>query len=630
MKVGTFLVGTAAATSQRIDLDGQLLSDILFNGYSDRAVFPTDFKNALKSVVELPLASVSLRRLGKASVSGAAEGCGLCFAIVGFLLSTGTGAVSSQDVHALIPVVPVHLRELYSEPVELFYRAGMFFGSTFGILASLRLALLNKEHPEAICTEFSAVLGLIAQESASDDVLESLMPPSELDFQKPAPPVDFITMDAINDSSEGLDHLINTVRENAGALSSVFLDPADFVELLGIDDQPSGEEIRQSAEHIAGADDIQLGEELLDTINMARYTVNAMRYNEALSLVDDPRTCREAVLGFRDLVENQGLFAKTLFYSVKQNYFGQKKNVENSVFASLLLSESGILVGHMNALNLIERKSSFAIDLRNPDKFKIMAPSMNASICKEDAASPLGTSGNIPECLDDCASNEACSFAVSGIESAKCATLSACVPTSLVKDDMIIFEKSEFVPKINCWNKNNACLVSLRERAAADHNHTQSMNWLTYFFEAEQEMNSSLNWAAASASLGDPEGVFNLARLSLKEWEGHASDFENSKRLFRILWTAQPLYREKSLSGIDEMEVAAAQDVAAQLGIIDLTLERAAMSTGQPAWTWAQRIASAGGLTTVFLYQSWSRLITGLALIPVIFFLISRRIMRPL
>ena len=635
-----------AAATQRIDLDGQLLYEILFNDSTGQHFFsnpgkvkgyyPIEFTQNLTSTLtqDFSISTVSLTALGEASVSGARDGCGFCFAMVGFLLSTGIGAISSKQIHYLYSVVPVHLREIYSDPIELFYQSGMFYGSTFGTLASFRLAV-EYEKPGKLCNSFSTILGLAAQEAASVDLLSTLMPPSDVNFESEIAPMDFISIDAISQVSESLDHLLNTVRENAKALTSQFFDATDIEDLFGLDENSSGDEIKQSAEHIAGSNDLQLGEELLESINMARYNVNAIRYNDALASLESGEACIDALLGFRDIIESQGLFSKALFYTTKDSFF-RKKRGSRALLASLLMSESGILTGHLNSAQLFKHFPSINLSVEGPSDFKLMVATGNSIFCTDSTAAQSLGAKNLSQCLDLCLRDPQCNFVVFTDVPGGCSLYSACVDKSIISNSTRTYLKSEFRSPFKCWNQTSPggeCSVLLHERASRGNSHPGSMNWLTYYYESNTDMNEAIRWANESSASGDAEGTFNLARLSLKTWENHSPDLSAAKRLFLMMWNLDELpptnpesYRKFLHNEMDQIEITAALEVAVQLGISDVSLQNAVY---REPWSWAQKIGGMGGFLLVCLLEVnyvETCIVTLLALFPVLFFLISRKI----
>ena len=641
-----FFVLSYLTAAQRVDLDGQLLSEILLHeqqGKFARSIssslnieqhYPREFIQAFSNILtgDTPLTGESLREIAKVSVSGAKTGCGICFAVVAFLLSTGAGAISPRQLHALYDFVPVHLQEQYSDPVELLYQASMFHGSSFGTLASFRLAMLY-EDPAHLCETFATTLGQFAHESASDDVFSTLMPPSEVDFHIGSRPLDLITMEDIKSTSEGWDHLLNTVRENAEALSSVFFDATDFAELVGLNDQSFGDDIKKSAEQIAGSDDYQLGEELLETINMARYNVNAMRYNQALSLLDSDRTCHDALAIFRDIIENQGLFAKSLHFATKASFF-KAKNFGTSFFASLMMSESGMLIGHLNTANLLKTQPSLNLAGPYPSSFEFMTAASVPPICNDDGVQTF-TANKISMCFDECLDDYSCNFVFFNFASATCNLFSSCISESLNSGDATIHQKSTFYPTTHFLRSSEGGnrTAELYERASWDHNHAESMNWLTYFHESNQEMDIALSWASESSSFGNAEGVFNLGRLSMMQWMDHPPDLRKAKHLFHMLLTYDILpggaargSLDSVLTEIEESELSAAREVAEQLGILDSSLS---VPFSYSSWSWAQRIGGLGGLIVVFFFDIshvGSYVVTILAVLPIFFFLMTRRV----
>ena len=647
-----FLVVALNPSTGRQDVDGLLLTEILDRSdggagpkgggreksvirIASRLMYPPDFAMALIDVLQPGLTEkladldTRLQALAEASVQGALTGCGMCFAVLGFLLSIGSDAVTEQHIHVLVSVIPTEIQLEHDSVQSLLYATAMEYSSTMGTLASLHRSL-ELGNDTSICAEFGTLLALLAEESAGTDVFSEFLAPSTIDFDSAEEPLSFLSSETIDSESAGLSYYIRLMKSNAEALSSALMFGAvDLMDMFGMADDVDPDELQRSMDEMSTLDESTIAAELIHALNSARYNMNAIEYNRALELVSSTRDCNDGVVVFGHIVESQSLFVKSIFYLMKDAHFHHHRT-DIAFLAALMLSESGVRSGDINAIRLRGMvEDSPPSDTR---RYAMVLLSANGMRC---GGNPIRNSPSrlLELCLNDCTDSGSCQFAEYTWETQTCLHFTTCRPSAAPHETTQIFEKTELVPTLKCWPPYavaDMCIYQLRRRAALTHNDTESMNWLVYHEESGGNLSAAIEWANRSACAGSSEGRYHLSRLTGKSWVDHRGNFTEATRLFWDLFDSttgrgSDLDGWDSLDPMEQLEYETIQDLAHELGVTDIQLD---VGQVEPESMWPQRLAALAGIAALYADKYWyliPRIIAIVALIPVLVILISRR-----
>lgn len=589
-------------------------------------VFYPDFPNRVLSI------SDALERLSIVSVDCALQGLGICLSMVGFLLNNLPSSLQSDLIQSLLQVLPDDIVVEEDSLAGVFYRAGMESGSTFGTLGYFRNRLSIGTRQEDFCLGvLPNSLESLAEETAVDDTTSEWMGPSVVDFEASNAPIDSLTVMAIEASGAGLGYLLSIMKENAEALATSFLfDPLETLVMMGVEGVMSEDELRQSVEGMSGADEGMVAQELIDGIHSVRYNLNAARYNQGVAFLESHTSCLLGLFKFREVIASQNLLVKTLFFMMKANFFRFRDN-DRAFLTALLLSDSGVLMGDLNAINLASFARANPVKGATTDTKRVAKLSGMGKTCRNAHIHEFR--GDKALCLSHCSQRSDCTFAVHSPAYQQCQIFNECDVIAGPTTGDQLFEAILVPHSAPCdflEHKTEECVTHLHERAAAGHNHTDSMHWLVRTRTEAGDIDRAYLWADKSASIGDGEGKFYLGEFLRIGWSGHPPNLTEAKRIFWDLLIQAPKEETVELPGewelADELEFEAVQDICAQLGIVEDGLGN---SHHSPSPLLARRVAGLTGLALTYMqdfHLLLPRIVTILALFPVLFMLISRRV----
>jgi hypothetical protein len=597
--------------------------------------FLTSFLRAFLPPAHLRTAALreSIDELVLASVEGAKNGCGICFALLGFFRSAQILPESEELLSLVVDSNSVDVEDFKS--VEHFmYTSAANHGSTWGILARFQLDTLHETDPVRLCRMYEASLGNLAQESLISDVSSPLMGPSDLDFASNKPPIYFMTPSDIQVDDERFGYMARMMRDNADFLqSSLLFSPADLVEMMGFDGEFTEEDISQSMEGLSSMTDDDIATEIIEAIHTDMYNTNVFAFNNALELIErDAESCLKGLLIFRDIIQKHNLFVKVIFFLVKANWY-RHHDSERTLLLSLLLSSVGVLPGTLNAIKLLELKG---VELQPQSvigkiQFHPRALGLSCSqppIHREQAQMA-------ESCLANCGQDPDCLYSTFDPATRICSGFNAC---HFVRDRSSV-ELSERIDTtfsfLGCWpddNRGSDCLRTLNFLSATIHNHTESIHRLLRESYDTGYFDASLYWATRSAGIGAAEGKFYQGLLEQRAWPGHEA---NPSKALDIFWSMlQDSYdyapitvavREpREADQLDALEHEAILEISVSLGLPDYEIGYRPQHQSR----WPQRLAATIGIGRTYLEQNINllgKLVTLAGIIPVFIFLISRR-----
>lgn len=574
----------------------------------------------------------SIDELVLASVEGAKNDCGICFALLGFFRSVRISPEFEEPYGLVDDFNSVDVEDFKS--LEHFmYTAAANHGSTWGILARFQLDILHETDPVRLCRMYEASLGHLAQESVVSDISSALMGPSDLDFASNKPPIYFMTPSDIQVDDERFGYIARMMRDNADFLqSSILLSPTDLVGMMGFDGEFTEEDISQSMEGLSSMTDDDIATEIIEAIHTDMYNTNVFAFNNALELIErDAESCLEGLFVFREIIQKHNLFIKVIFFLVKANWY-RHRDSERTLLLSLLLSSVGVLPGTLNAIKLLEL---IGVELKPQavnGKIQFRPPALGLScsqppIYREQAQMAAN-------CLAFCGQDPKCRFSTFDSTTRLCSGYNAC---HFVRDRSSV-ELSERIDTtlsfLGCWpddNRGSDCLRTLNFISATIHNHTESIHRLLRESYDTGYLDASLYWATRSAGIGAAEGKFYQGLLEQREWPGHGANPSEALAIFwRMLqdsyesWPITVAVREPRADQLDALEHEAILEISVSLGLPDYEIGHRPQNQSR----WPQRLAATIGLARTYLEQNihlFRKLVTLAGIIPVFIFLISRR-----
>ena len=635
----------------RMDIDGIILSTAVLRmekmswkggagpHSSGRPEFPKKFLDSFVNAFLPRDASTnrslkeSINELAAASVDGAINGCGICFAVLGFIRSIMILPEIEDNLSLLGGSSSMEISDFKS--VEHYmYTAAASRGSTWGILAQFQLDTLHGTDAVRLCRMYEVPLGHLAQESLTTDVVSDLMGPSDLDFASNKPPLYFMTTADIQLDDERFGYITRMMRENAEFLqSSLLFSPGDLIEMMGFDGEFTEEEIVKSMEGVSSMTDDDIANEIIDAIHTDMYNSNAIAYNDALQLIErDPHSCIRGLHIFRDIIQKHNLFVKVIFFLVKVNWY-RHQDPERALLLSLILSSVGVLPGTTNAIKLIDLQGSKSRSDVVNEVTRFRPPVLGLS-CSQ---LPIHEERVriVASCLELCDQKVECRYSTFDRTTSICREYDSCdfLPD---KPTVAFHEKIDTsLTFLGCSSdeyRTYDCLNSLNYLAARIHNHSDSIHRFMRGAYHSGDLDASLYWARCSADIGAAEGKFYQALLEQTAWPGHEA---NVSRALQILWdmlrdsfdSQSDIGAVEEFTGaahLDALEHEAILEISALLGLPDYEIGHRPEHQSQ----WPERIAAIVGLIRTYSEQNTNllrKLVTLAAIIPLLIFLVSRR-----
>jgi len=554
--------------------------------------------------------------------------------ILSFLISIGEASEHTSEVERIVQKFVAEAGTDHPTIVSLLQSVADKQGSTLGLLSSVNDHFRSDSATNEMCGYYGDLLGAMAEEAASVDVMNELLAPSLIDSDSGEVPLFRLTAEAIEADAERLGYLVSMMKENAEYFrSSLFMSPMDVLQMMGIDDGTfSEEEIINSADGISAASEHEIALEIVDTIRNALYNVHAMRYNDGAMDLMNPGSCLRGVSLFRKIISSQNLFVKVLMFFLKHNIFVHR-DPDRALLTSLFMSHAGVLAGTLNAKTLILKR--LKMDNTEITQIKrrssILVP-RKGLMCSENQNHISISSAE--DCLHSCRKSPECNFVIFNPTTAECRHQDICSPGESTGGASELYQKIDLSSNSECWppgSVSEECLWFLNRAAAASHNHTDSINWLVRRYMESSQFDEALEWAQLSAALGSHEGKYYLGTLERSSWKGHKPDKERALSVFwdLLLKTEQehehPSH-DSDLSDLDQIEQESIRDIAYQLGIPfdDLDDDTDSYQEDPPA-----RIAAIVGIVLTYFELSpyeWAAFITALASIPVLYFVLRGRI----
>ena len=585
------------------------LVDVLFSDSNSAG----EFVPALVSLVD-------------ACVKALKSKCGLCFGIIGIVVSVYPGVLNHIQIHTIQTALLSYSHSNEENLADMMFSASMDRMSTLGTVVSYyREVGKDESSNEYICETFTEALLHIARDSAGEDVMSDFVAPGPVSFADRHPPRNFISADILNGaSSEGLDYYIRAMKDNAASLTSAMMfGGVEVFDLFDSVDESDLDEMLRNAEDFANLNDEQIAEDLIATINSVRYNAHVIRYNEALMLVasKSPAECAKGVEMLAQIISSQSLLVKVLFFLMKTSFY-VFHDTSRSLFIGLMLNAFGVRYSGQYVRDLHSTRLQDEYRSEFVGNECAMMKFLDSEVdCAGFQISLKST--NEQECLDACIITDECEFAVYRTEKRECAEYRDCRVIGVEDLDQRVYLRATLVAEIECFDtsKNSRCFENTHLFSARTHRDADAMHWLMYFYVKNGSFDEGFAWAKKAAILGDPEGMYQLATLHSTAWEGHEAEWLPSLTLFENL-VLKPIVLESTDEGVlgdvddfQKAELLAVQEIAEKIGIHDVQV------TLPPQRIGSLLVQRTAGLVGIFLLYSRyyvylvARIVTLLALV---------------
>ena len=511
---------------------------------------------------------------------------------------------------------------------HLIYSVADSMGSTMGTLSHFEL-MARSGGLLSVCEGFVDVLGVLAEQSLTEDLFEDWISPGLIDLSRGQPPLFFLNTASIEADEERLGFVVRSMRKNAEILeSSLFLSPTEILEMMGVDEDLENDAILDETESFSSLSDHDIAEEIVQAIRTDMFNVNAIRYNNALTMTLSRDTCPQSVFAFRDLIQSSNLLVKSIFHLLQISFY-KYEDTRMSFILSLLLGALGVKSGYMNAIALLGYDRTLVNSLDTLEAIGYTSfPTDVGCTGQVSAVTPVR---DVNDCLSVCDSDSTCRFVAFDSANHVCEVFSRC-DFMIGKNPSKEFFEKPFGPEwCPCFKVHSPdlCVKFLWEALAMSHGHVDSMNNLIRTHQLRGELDIALKWAISSSEKRSYEGMFYLARLEAIEWDNHRS---NRRKAMAIYWDMLVAAEEEeppratSREELNVLEHEAIREIALQLGIPDYSpLPNEAHHESSP---WPRRLAALSGLLITYYEENKMRLCkiaTTASLIPILVFLIHRR-----
>jgi hypothetical protein len=511
---------------------------------------------------------------------------------------------------------------------HLIYSVADSMGSTMGTLSHLELVARSGDL-ESVCEGFVDVLGVLAEQSLTEDIFEDWISPGLLDVSRKRAPLLFLSTSSIEADEERLGFVVRSMRKNAEILeSSLFLSPTEILEMMGVDEDPQNDTILEDMESFSSLSDHDIAEEIVQAIRTDMFNVNAIHYNNALTKSSSPEACSQSVYAFRDLTQNCNLLIKTMFHLLQITFY-KFEDTRMSFILSLLLGALGVKSGYLNAISLLGYDPTLVNSL---DSFEAIAyTNIPAGVgCTGQPSAAIAVQ-DMSHCMSVCDSDSTCRFIAFDSANHVCEAFSMCDFKIGKSPSKEFFEKSHGPGWFPCLQRSSSdvCVRFLWESLAISHGHVESINNLVRMHQLRGELDLALKWAMFSFERRSYEGMFYLARLEGIEWDNHRANRRKAKAIYWEMLMAAGKGEPPKTTSREELNVLeheAIREIALQLGIPDYSPAQSD-AHDEPS-PWPRRLAALSGLLITYYEENKMRLgkvATTACLIPVLFFLLHRR-----